>query len=145
MRHALDIEQRLLARNTFKLLVFRSLLTLLPSPPLSSPVQGKEKTRVNVFVETNEISEAFKLVDVHGRLMGKPLYKYFALRFSLIVSFFSDSSVDSSRKLRTMTLEKVPGGINEEHRGFLLQRLIESKRSLQTSKTTLKDYGESKL
>ena len=108
-------------------------------------VQSKEKTRVNIFVETNEISEASKLVDVHGKLMGKPLYKYFALRFSLIVSLFSDSSVDSSRKLRTMTLEKVPGGINVEHRGFLLQRLIESRRSLQTSKTTSKDYGESKL
>lgn len=37
MRHALDIEQRLLARNTFKLLVFWSLLTLLPSRPLPSP------------------------------------------------------------------------------------------------------------
>ena len=44
-----------------------------------------------------------------------------------------------------MTLKKVPGGINVEHRGFLLQRLIESRGSLQTSKTTLKDYGESKL
>lgn len=55
------------------------------------------------------------------------------------------SSVDSSRRLRTITLEKVPRGINVEHRGFLLQRLIESRGSLQTSKTTLKDYGESKL
>ena len=108
-------------------------------------VQSKEKTRVNVFVETNEICKASKLVNVHGKLMCKLLYKYFALRFSLIVSLLSDSSVDSSRRLRTITLEKVPGGINVEHRGFLLQRLIESRGSLQTSKTTLKDYGESKL
>ena len=77
--------------------------------------------------------------------MCKLLYKYFALSFSLIVSLFSNSSVDSSRRLRTMTREKVPGGINVEHKGFLLQRLIETRGSLQTSKTTLKDYGESKL
>ena len=77
--------------------------------------------------------------------MCKLLYKNFALRFSLIASLFSDSSVDSTRRLGTVTLEKVPGGINVEHRGFLLQRLIESRGSLQTSKTTLKDYGESKL
>lgn len=108
-------------------------------------VQSKEKTRVNVFVATNEICKASELVNVHGKLMSKLLYKYFALSFSLIVSLFSNSSVDSSRRLRTMTREKVPGGINVEHKGFLLQRLIETRGSLQTSKTTLKDYGESKL
>ena len=105
-------------------------------------VQSKEKTRLNVFVETNEICKASKLVNVHGNVQTS---KYFALRFSLTASLFSDSSVDSSRRLRTITLEKVPRGINVEHRGFLLQRLIESRGSLQTSKTTLKDYGESKL
>ena len=109
------------------------------------PFRVKRTTRLNVFVETNEICKASKLVNVHWKLMCKLLYKYFALRFSFIVSLFSDSSVDSSRRLRTITLEKVPGGINVEHRGFLLQRLIESRGSLQTSKTTLKDYGESKL
>ena len=108
-------------------------------------VQSKEKTRLNVFVETNEICKASKIVNVLGKLMCKLLYKNFALRFSLIASLFSDSSVDSTRRLRTVTLEKVPGGINVEHRGFLLQRLIGSRGSLQTSKTTLKEYGESKL
>ena len=108
-------------------------------------VQSKEKTRLNVFVETNEICKASKIVNVLGKLMCKLLSKNFALRFSLIASLFSDSSVDSTRRLRTVTLEKVPGGINVEHRGFLLQRLIESRGSLQTSKTTLKEYGESKL
>ena len=108
-------------------------------------VQSKEKTRLNVFVETNEICKASKIVNVLGKLMCKLLYKNFALRFSLIASLFSDSSVDSTRRLRTVTLEKVPEGINVEHRGFLLQRLIESRGSLQTSKTTLKEYGESKL
>ena len=31
-------------------------------------VQGKEKTRLNVFVETNEICKASKLVNVHGNV-----------------------------------------------------------------------------
>ena len=31
-------------------------------------VQSKEKTRLNVFVETNEICKASKLVNVHGNV-----------------------------------------------------------------------------
>lgn len=58
------------------------------------------------------------------------------------------SSIDSSKRLRT-TVEKGPGnlgkGISVENRVFLLQRLAESKSSFQTSRTTLKDFGESKL
>lgn len=59
------------------------------------------------------------------------------------------SSFDTSRRLGTMTLEKVPAnlpeGISVENRVFLLQRLADSRGSLQTSRTTLKDFGESKL
>ncbi|KAL9965316.1 hypothetical protein ACROYT_G029101 [Oculina patagonica] len=58
------------------------------------------------------------------------------------------SSLDTSKRLRTMTLEKtnnLTAGICVENRVFQLQRMAESRGSLQTSRTTLKDFGEPQL
>ena len=77
-------------------------------------------------------------------MKGSFVYKQLQLN---VLSLYS--SIDTSRRLGTMTLEKVPaklpGGINIENKVFLLQRLVDSRGSLQTSRTTLKDFGESKL
>jgi len=59
------------------------------------------------------------------------------------------SSIDTSKRLRTITLEKapanLPSGITVENKAFLLQRMADSRGSLQTSRTTLREFGESKL
>ena len=58
---------------------------------------------------------------------------------------FICSSIDTSKRLKTVNLEKttagLPEGVSIENKVFLLQR----RGSLQTSKATLKDFGESKL
>lgn len=58
------------------------------------------------------------------------------------------NSLDTSRRLRTMTLEKtnnLPAGICVENRVFQLQRMADSRGSLQSSRITLKDFGEPQL
>ncbi|KAJ7389494.1 hypothetical protein OS493_031468 [Desmophyllum pertusum] len=58
------------------------------------------------------------------------------------------SSFDTSKRLRTMDLEKtnnLPAGACIENRVFQLQRMGDSRGSLQTSRSTLKDFGEPQL
>lgn len=50
------------------------------------------------------------------------------------------SSMDTSKRLRTMSNEKTH---NLENRVFQLQRMADSRGSLQSSRTTLKDFGVS--
>lgn len=52
------------------------------------------------------------------------------------------SSLDTSKRLRTMSNEKM---LNLESRVFQLQRMADSRGSLQSSRTTLKDFGEPQL
>lgn len=52
------------------------------------------------------------------------------------------SSMDTSKRLQTMSNERTH---NLEHRVFQLQRMADSRGSLQSSRTTLKDFIEPQL
>lgn len=57
-------------------------------------------------------------------------------------------SLDSSKRLRVMTLEKtnnITNGMSVDDRVFHLQRMADSRGSLQSSRITLKDFGETQL
>lgn len=61
---------------------------------------------------------------------------------------FFFSSLDSSKRLRVMTLEKtnnITNGMSVDDRVFHLQRMADSRGSLQSSRITLKDFGETQL
>lgn len=61
---------------------------------------------------------------------------------------FFFSSLDSSKRLRVMTLEKtnnITNGTSVDDRVFHLQRMADSRGSLQSSRITLKDFGETQL
>ena len=74
---------------------------------------------------------------IYGHFYG-PFVKYRMLTFFL--SLYLCSSMDTSKRLRTMSNEKMH---NIENRVFQLQRMADSRGSLQSSRTTLKDFGVS--
>ncbi|XP_022802153.1 uncharacterized protein LOC111339703 isoform X2 [Stylophora pistillata] len=57
-------------------------------------------------------------------------------------------SLDTSKRLQTLTLEKtnnITTGMIVDSRVFHLQRVADSRSSLQSSRITLKDFGETQL
>lgn len=78
-------------------------------------------------IDLSSMSSLAPFVDVH---------------LSNIGCFLLCSSMDTSKRLQTMSNERTH---NLEHRVFQLQRMADSRGSLQSSRTTLKDFIEPQL